>query len=123
MQFDELTHTIIGASMEVHRALGPGFLESIYRKALLHELTVRGLSARTEVEIQVQYKNLIVGKHRLDILVESIVVVELKALNGIAPIHLAQVLSYLKAADVRIGLLINFGEDQLQFKRLIRSIR
>jgi GxxExxY protein len=85
-----MTHTIIGAAMEVHRTLGPGFLEAIYRKALLHELSLRGLSAQTEVEIHIPYKNLSAGKHRLDLVVEQQVVVELKAVSALADLHTAK---------------------------------
>ena len=106
--------------MEVHRALGPGFLEAIYKNALLHEVCLLGISASTEVEVLVVYKDRAVGKHRLDLVVEGRVVVELKAISGIGPVQLAQALSYLKATGIDVGLLINFGEDSLRWKRVIR---
>src|SRR5713226_6588494 len=109
--------------MEVHRALGPGFLESIYRNALLHELRLRNMSTKAEIEVQVAYKDLIVGRHRLDMLVEDDVIIELKAISGINDIHIAQVLSYMKATRLEIGLIINFGEESLVWKRLIKKSR
>jgi len=120
MQSEALTHEIIGAAMEVHKCLGPGFLESIYKQALLHELRLKGIGASSEVEVAVQYKNCVVGKHRLDFLVDGKVVVELKAIAGIAPVHLAQTLSYLKATGAGVGLVINFGEPSLRWKRLLK---
>jgi GxxExxY protein len=114
-----LTHTIIGAAMEVHRTLGPGFLEAIYRKALLHELSLRGLSAQTEIEIHIPYKNFSAGKHRLDLVVEQHVVGELKAVSALADIHTAQALSYLKATGLKVALVMNFGGSTLVWKRLI----
>jgi GxxExxY protein len=123
VEYEQLTHAIIGAAMEVHRALGPGFLESIYRNALIHELHLRNLSTKAELEVQVDYKDLIVGRHRLDIVVEDRVIIELKAASGIIDIHIAQVLSYLKATRLEVGLILNFGEESLVWKRLIKKPR
>lgn len=109
--------------MEVHRDLGPGFLESIYKNALLHELQLRGISVKSELEVQVAYKDRVVGRHRLDLVIESEVIVELKAISGIADIHIAQTLSYMKAMAIEVGLIINFGEDSLSWKRLIKKPR
>ena len=118
-----LTHTIIGAAMEVHNSLGPGFLESLYRNALLHELRLRGVQTKAELEVQVAYKDLVIGRHRLDLVVENEVIVELKAIAGIAGIHIAQTLSYMKAMSAEVGLIVNFGEDSLSWKRLIKKAR
>jgi GxxExxY protein len=123
MKSEGLTHAVIGAAMDVHSALGPGFLESIYKNALFHELRLRGISAKPELEVEVTYKDLIVGRHRLDLFVEDEVVVELKAIGGFAEIHIAQALSYMKATQVEVGLIINFGEDSLYWKRLVRKSR
>ena len=109
--------------MEVHRALGPGFLESIYRKALLHELHLRSVPTKAELEVRVAYKDLIVGKHRLDMVVEDRVIIELKAAVGITDIHIAQALSYMKATGLEIAIIINFGQDSLVWKRLIKKPR
>jgi len=108
--------------MEVHRALGPGFLESIYKAALLHELRLRGFSPRTEVEVRITFKDMVVGKHRLDVLVDG-VILELKAVSAIAEVHIAQTLSYMKAVGSEIGLVINFGQESLTWKRLARRPR
>ncbi len=118
---DRLTRPIIGAAIEVHRTLGPGFLESIYRNALLHELQLRGMATQCELGVEVGYKELVVGKHRLDLLVEGIVVVELKAVAGINAVHIAQILSYIRAVRMDTGLVINFGEDSLRWKRILIS--
>ncbi len=117
----KLTGRIIGAALEVHKHLGPGFVESIYHRALLHELNLRSLFAETEQQIDIHYKDQIVGKHRLDIIVEKTVVVEVKAVNAIADVHMAQALSYLKATNLELALLFNFGQPQLSWKRLINS--
>jgi GxxExxY protein len=116
-----LTHSIIGAAMEVHSQLGPGFLESIYKHALLHELSVRGLATQTELELIVSYRSFPVGKHRLDSLVEGTVIVELKAVAALNELHRAQVISYLMATGLELALIINFGAPQLLWKRLIKS--
>ncbi len=84
-----LTHQIIGSAMEVHKLLGPGFIESVYQHALLHEMALRGLSTQTERQIEIFYKGQLVGKHRLDVIVSNFVVVELKAVSAIGDAHLA----------------------------------
>jgi GxxExxY protein len=117
----ELTHQIIGSAMEVHNLLGPGFIESIYQRALLHELALHSLSTETERHIEVRYKGQLVGKHRLDMIVSGEVVVELKAVGSIVDVHLAQALSYLKASKLELALILNFGEPRLTWKRVIRS--
>jgi GxxExxY protein len=122
MKDEALTQTIIGASMEVHRALGPGFLESIYKNALLHELRLQGLSPKTEVEVSVTYKDRVIGAHRLDITIDR-VIVELKAVSAIADVHIAQTLSYMKAVGSEVALVINFGQESLVWKRLLRRPR
>jgi GxxExxY protein len=122
-ELDELAHRVIGAAIEVHRLLGPGFLESVYEEALCLELTLLRIRFERQVPISVIYKGERVGETRLDLLVNDSLVVELKALESLAPIHLAQILSYLKATRFRLGLLINFGVDVLQrgIKRVVRS--
>jgi GxxExxY protein len=121
MELEELTRTIIGAAMEVHSALGPGFLESIYRNALARELHLRGLSTNMEFEVHVKYKDFVVGRHRLDLVVESQVIIELKATQGMADVHFAQALSYMKATSLPVSLIVNFGESSLTWKRLART--
>jgi GxxExxY protein len=109
--------------MEVHRSLGPGFFESIYRNALLHELHLRGLQTSCEVEVPILYKDVLLGKHRLDLFVSGQIVVELKAVAGINPVHLAQTLSYLRAVNAEVGLVINFSGTSLFWKRILNKIR
>jgi GxxExxY protein len=105
---EALAHQVIGAAIEVHRLLGPGFLESIYERAMEYELISCGLLVEREKEILVPYKDIRIPGQRLDLLVGDRVIVELKAVESIAPIHEAQLLSYLKATGLRLGLLINF---------------
>jgi len=116
-----LTREIIGAAMEVHQTLGAGFVESIYRNALSYELQSRGVSFDTEHEIRIAYKNQLVGRHRLDLLVDRRVIVELKATTSIAEVHVSQALSYLQATTVEVALIINFGTPRLTWKRLVKS--
>jgi len=110
MTDNELTHTIISAAIEVHRNLGPGLLESSYRTCLIQELTLRGLNVASERPIPVVYKDAkLECGFRLDLLVENKIVVELKSVEAIAPVHEATVLTYLRLSNHRIGLLINFN--------------
>ena len=111
---DELAHVVIGAAIEVHRQLGPGFLESIYEEALTLELADAGLAFVRQKEIGVVYKGRVIGKHRLDLLVGEQLVVELKTVEELAAIHKAQVISYLKATGLSLGLLINFNVPLLK---------
>ncbi len=106
---NELTQQIIGAAIEVHRALGPGLLERSYQLALLHELALREVFSASEVAIEIEYKGIVLPGHRLDLVVASAIVVELKAVEQVADTHLAQLVSYLRAGRYPIGLLINFN--------------
>ncbi|HEV3256459.1 MAG TPA: GxxExxY protein [Gemmataceae bacterium] len=119
---DDIAHRIIGAAIDVHRLLGPGFLESVYEKALLYELQLRGLNVERQKDILVPYKDIQIEGQRLDLLVAGRVIVELKAVEALAPIHQAQLLSYLKATKLRLGLIINFNVPVLKdgIKRLVR---
>lgn len=111
----ELTYEIISASIEVHRQLGPGLLESTYRNCLVRELTLRNLEVSTERPIPVVYKNTkLECGFRLDLLVENTVIVELKSVDQLAPVHEATILTYLRLAHRRIGLLINFNVATLK---------
>jgi GxxExxY protein len=113
---------VIGAAIEVHRILGPGFLESVYRKALGHELTLLGIPFEYEKELLVPYKDIQIPGQRYDILVTGRILLELKTVEAIAPIHQAQLLSYLKATGRRLGFVINFKVLVLKdgIKRLVR---
>ena len=118
-EFEVCSGRLIGAAVAVHSALGPGFLESIYQGALEIELEMRGIDFRRQVEVDVRYRGEVVGRHRLDILVEESVVVELKAVSAVLEAHLAQLRSYLKATDTRVGLLLNFSTPVLGVRRVV----
>ena len=111
---DAICHGVIGAAIEVHRVLGPGFLESVYEEALCVELSLRGIPFARQVPVGVAYKGETVGAARLDLLVDECLIVELKAVEIIAPIHVAQVISYLKATRLALGLLITFNVTVLR---------
>jgi len=100
--------------MEVHSTLGPGLLESVYEEALAQELTIRGNPYEKQKEIALKYKGKEIGKHRIDFLIENEVIVELKAVETMAKIYEAQILTYLKAMDKRVGLFINFNVERLK---------
>ena len=116
--FGGLTGRVIGAAIEVHRRLGPGFLEYIYERALVIELVKRGISLTQQQELSVSYDGVEVGKHRLDLFVEDCLVVELKAVRGIEEAHIATVKSYLKAVGQEVGLLLNFSKSTLEIRRI-----
>jgi GxxExxY protein len=118
-QFESLSKKIIGAAIDVHKELGPGFLESIYEEALKIELSENDLAHESQKEIKIQYHNKEVGIHRLDLLVEKHIIVELKSIKDLADIHFAQIRSYLKATGLKVGLLINFAKPILEIKRIV----
>ena len=120
---DGLAHPVIGAAIEVHRTLGPGYLESLYEEALVHELRLQNIPYERQVTIFVEYKGLKIGEGRLDLLIDKKLPVELKAVEALAPIHQAQLLSYLKMTGLQLGLLINFNVPLLKqgIKRVILS--
>jgi GxxExxY protein len=120
---NRVTSAVIGAAIEVHKTLGPGFLESIYEEALCAELALRGVRFTRQVPVAVDYKGRQIGESRLDLLIGDSVIVELKTVNSFAPIHTAQVISYLKATGFRVGLLINFNVTVLTngIKRIVHD--
>ncbi|EHC12109.1 GxxExxY protein [Fischerella thermalis CCMEE 5282] len=122
-ELDILAHEVIGAAIEVHRLLGPGFLESVYHQALRFEFEMRGIPHKFKHPVAVKYKNHQVGEGELDFLVGDLLIVELKAVERLAPIHEAQVMSYLKMTKNSLGLLINFNVPLLKegIKRIILS--
>jgi GxxExxY protein len=113
-ELDELAHRTIGAAIEVHRRLGPGFLESIYEEALCVELATRGLSCERQVPIDIVYRGRAIGQFRLDLVVGARLIVELKTVPQLLPIHIAQLVSYLKAFREPVGILLNFHVSRLQ---------
>ena len=120
LEFEELTGKIIGAAIEVHRQLGPGFIESIYENALVHELRKRGLKLEQQLEAPVIYDGSVeVGKHRLDLLVAGEIVIDLKAISELLDVHFAIMKSQLRAVKKKHGLLLNFAKVKLEAKRVI----
>ncbi len=117
-KYSELTGKIIGCAMEVHNELGNGFQEIIYQRALEHEMNLQGISFDREFEMPIFYKEKPIGTRRVDFLVETKISVELKALTKIESVHLAQAINYLEAYNLEVGLLINFGNNRLEFHRL-----
>lgn len=116
----ELTGKIIGCAMEVHRILGNGFQEVIYQRALAREMSLQGLSFSREQEMKIFYKGDEIGTRRVDFFVEEKIMVELKAIVQLEDVHFAQAINYLEAYGLDIGLLINFGNTSLQFKRVMK---
>ncbi len=117
-KYSELTSKIIGCAMTVHKALGNGFQEVIYQRALAIEMGMEGIEFKREFEMPVFYRDKQIGTRRVDFLVEGVVSVELKATTKLEDNHFAQAINYLEAYNLEIGLLINFGETSLKFKRL-----
>jgi GxxExxY protein len=111
---DELSHMVIGAAIEVHRLKGPGLIESIYEKCLMRELSLRNVTAVNQRLVKIEYKGLVFEEPlRFDVLVEDCLLLELKSVQEVLPIHKAQLLSYMKLLDVPVGLIINFHEMKL----------
>ncbi|WP_020676300.1 GxxExxY protein [Geopsychrobacter electrodiphilus] len=117
MQFEAVTATILSACFEVSNELGIGFLESVYEKALLIALREKGLVAESQAPLTVKFRGKNIGEFFADIIVEGRVLLELKAVKSIAPEHAAQILNYLKATGIDVGLLINFGCSKLEYRR------
>jgi|SRR5438445_3724088 len=121
METDDLTGRIIGCAIEVHRQLGPGLLESIYESVLAVELEFAGIDFARQVAVSIVYRGKPIGEHRIDLIVEKSIVVELKSVERIDPVFEAQVLTYLRLTNLRVGLLINFNSHLLHqgIKRLV----
>ena len=111
--YSDLSYEIMGAIFEVHKTLGPGFVESVYEKALIEEFTKRAIKVETQKVIDVIYKGKKIGVHRLDL------VVELKTVERFATYHTAQLLSYLKASGYRLGILVNFSKAKVEYRRVV----
>ncbi len=122
MEINDITYKINGAIFEVNRILGPGFLEKVYENALAQELKSIGLKVETQSPIKVYYKKECVGEYFADLLVEDKVIVELKTVKKIEKIHEAQLLNYLKATGIQIGLLVNFREQKAEIKRFVLNL-
>jgi len=119
----ELTAKLVDAAIEVHRILGPGFVESIYEEAFSHELGLRGIKYERQKTIQIPYKGIRAGEHRLDLLIEGVVIVELKAIQELTDVDLARMISYLKATNLEVGLFLNFAKPRMKegIRRVART--
>jgi GxxExxY protein len=117
--YRDLSHQIMAAVFEVHKVLGPGFLESIYEKALIKELESRGIKVETQKVIDLMYKDRKIGIHRLDLIVDSKVVIELKTVERFSVHHKAQLTSYLKASGYKLGILVNFSKSKVEYQRVL----
>lgn len=122
MDINDITYAINGAAFEVNRVLGSGFLEKVYENALLVELKERGLNAESRIAVKVFYKKKVVGEYIIDILVEKKVIVELKTVEKFDNVHEAQLLNYLKASGIQVGLLINFKHPKVEIKRMVMDL-
>ena len=121
---DTISYKVIGCAMEVYKTLGPGLLESVYERALIQELKLNNIPVQSQLEVQVNYKGINVGEGlRLDLLVNNELIVELKSVEELKPIHHKQLLTYLKLTNIRAGLLINFNTDDLMngIKRVVNN--
>ena len=123
-EFNNLSKEVIGAAIEVHRELGPGLLESSYEASLQHELELRGFASVRQLLLPITYKGLVIpDAYRIDLLVEDSLVVELKTVNALLPVHHSQVLTYLRMSEKHLGLLINFHTVRLadEIKRIVHN--
>jgi GxxExxY protein len=118
-KYSDITHKVIGCAMRVHTALGNGFQEVIYQRALEIELQFTGFDFKREYTMPIYYNGKHIGTRRVDFLVMNVVSVELKAVTALEDVHLAQAINYLEAYDLELGLLINFGAKSLQYKRIL----
>jgi len=120
-ELDDLSYQIIGIAIDIHKKLGPGFQEKIYEEALLAEFQKSGIGYEKQKVVQVDYNGVNLGNQRIDLLVGGEVIVEIKACTQIVPIHRDQVISYLKNADKKLGLILNFGRSKLEIKRVVNN--
>lgn len=120
-ELDILANKVIGVAIDIHKSLGPGFTEKIYAKAVVHDLQENGIQCETEKSIQIRYKNLLLGQQRIDLIAEDELIIEFKNVPKIQGVHLKQMLSYLKVANKRLGLILNFNNSQLEIKRVANN--
>lgn len=121
-QINELSNKIIGYAIKIHKSLGPGFLEKIYAKALAYELERDKVKFTREKTIKIRYAGLLLGEHRLDFLIGDEIILETKAVYEINNFHLSQMLSYLKATNKKLGLILNFSRSKLEIKRVVYNL-
>lgn len=121
--YEDLTESVIGAAIEVHRTLGPGLLESAYEQCLGHEFHLRGIGFERQVPLSVQYKGVHLDcGYRLDLMVENVLIIEIKCLEHVLPVHEARLLTYLKMTGKRVGLILNFNSSVLTRGGIIRKV-
>jgi GxxExxY protein len=123
LKYDDITKVIIGCAFEVINEIGTGFLESVYEKSMIIALREKGLNAQAQQSLKVLFRKIIVGEFVADIIVENKVIIELKAIKALLSEHKAQVINYLNATGIEVGLLINFGNPTLEFRRFTRSTK
>lgn len=116
----ELVYRVVGCAMKVHRELGYGFLEKVYENALMYLLNKENIRARQQYPVSVLFEDKIVGEYIADILIEDKILIEIKTVEKTINVHCAQVLNYLKATGIRLGLLVNFGPQKLEYERIIK---
>ena len=119
--YKELSFAIIGAAMEVHKILGPGFLESVYQLALEKELSLRSIPFQHQVELPVSYKGTLVGTYKADLIIDNKIILEIKGISRLNASHEAQALHYLAATGLQLAILINFGMSSLEYRRVVKS--
>jgi GxxExxY protein len=119
--YKDLSFAVIGAAMEVHKILGPGFLESVYQLALEKELYLRGIPFQRQVELPVSYKGTLVGVYRADLIVDNKIILEIKGISRLNASHEAQALHYLAATGLQLAILVNFGMSSLEYRRVVKS--
>jgi len=119
--YKELSFAVIGAAMEVHKVLGPGFLEAVYQLALEKELTLRRIPFQHQVELPVTYKGDLVGIYKADLIVDNKIIIEIKGISNLNASHQAQALHYLAATGLQLAILINFGMSSLESRRVVKS--
>ena len=118
--YKDLSYAVVGAAMEVHRVLGPGFLEAVYQRALAHELAQRGIRFEQFRRLPVHYKGVLVGDYEADFVVEDKIILEIKAVSRLHARHEAQAINYLTATGFRLAILLNFGAESLQHQRVVK---
>lgn len=119
MIYRELSYRVMEAVFEVHNTLGPGFVEGVYEEALAYELELRDIPFKRQETVTVTYKGRVIATHRLDLVVDDKILLELKAVSALTDVFKQQVLSYLKAASLRLGILINFGTPRVEYTRIV----
>ena len=120
--YKELSYKIIGLAMEVHRELGPGFLEKVYENALMVLFEDNNINVKQQEKIKIKFRNKIIGDYIADIIVEDLIILELKSSKSINPIYKAQLSNYLKATNKKVGIILNFGKRSLEVERVVNSM-